>query len=253
MTGGLYGRVFPMRWNCWWAVVMWLTVASAGLAADGEQLAPDQLPPGVVSRIREFGAEPLHARKEAENGKVCYIVTAMDKGQVIEIFASPDGAALARKTEEFSLARWPSQLVALTLFVLLPGVLVGLAARGIVRASQGRPLSVPVGWLSAWAGTGVVMVLVVFNLATVPRHKDVLVLGGACVVCAAIAASVVEVAVLALPSGSGQGSRGVRLRWAIGCCAVAAVSLALTIPLDMLRIERENRYFKKMTLRIPAE
>ncbi len=242
-----------MRWICWLGVAMCLVVASPGFAADDEQLAPDQLPPGVASRVREFGAEPLHARKVVENGKVCYVVTAMDNGQVIEIFASPDGAALARRTEEFSLARWRSQLVGLTFFVVLPGVLVGLAARGIVRAARGRALSVPVGWLSAWAGSGVVMALVVFNLATVPRHKDVLVLVGACVVCAAIAASVVEVVVLALRMGSGQRNRGVRLRWAIGCYILTAVSLSLTIPLDILRIERENLHYKKMTLRIPAE
>jgi hypothetical protein len=33
---------------------------------------------------------------------------------------------------------------------------------------------------------------------------------------------------------------------------VAAVSLALTIPLDILRIERENRYYKELTLKPPA-
>jgi hypothetical protein len=238
-----------MRWVWGWTAVSCLVVVSPARAGDGEQLAPDQLPPDVANRIREaFGAEPLHGRREVEGGKARYIVTATHKGQVIEIFASPDGAALAPKSEEFSLARWPGRLAEAALFVLLPGVIVGAATRGIVQAARGRPLSVTAGWLSAWAGTGVVMALVVFNMATVPRDKDVLVLSGACAVWASIAASVVEVIVLAWRTGSGQGDRAVR-RWVIGCCVVAAVSLALTIPLDILRIERENRYYEKLTLR----
>ena len=34
---------------------------------------------------------------------------------------------------------------------------------------------------------------------------------------------------------------------------MAAVAVVLAIPLDMLRIERENRYFKNLTLRPPAD
>ena len=160
-----------------WAALGCLVVASPASAGDGEQFAADQLPPEVASSIREAsGAEPLHARKEVEGGKACYVVTATHKGQVIEIYASPDGPALVRKTEAFSLARWPDQLAGCAVFLLLPGVVVGAAARGVVRAARGRPLSVPAGWLSAWAGAGVGMALVVFNLATVPRDKDVPVL-----------------------------------------------------------------------------
>lgn len=240
-----------MRWAWGWAAVSCLVVVSPVRAGD-EQLTPDQLPPDVASRIREaFGAEPLHGRREVEGGKARYVVAATHKGQVIEIFASPDGAALARKTEEFSMARWRDRLAEVALFLLLPGVIVGAATRGIVRATRGRPLTVTAGWLSAWAGTGGIMALVVFNMATVPRDKDVLVLSAACAVWAAIAASVVEVIVLAWRTGSGQGDRAARRR-AIGCCLVAAVSLALTIPLDVLRIDRENRYYERLTLRPTA-
>ncbi len=235
-----------MRWVWGWIALGCLVTTSRVLAGDDEQLTPDQLPAEVTSQVRESGAEPLHARKEVEDGKVCYTVTAAYKGRVIELYVSPDGSALTRKREAFSLARWPAGSA---LFLLLPGVVAGAVARGVVRAAQGRPLSVQAGWLTAWVGAGVGAGLVVFNLATVPREKDVLVLGGYCIVWGAIAASVVEVVALVVQSGR---SGGARRRWIIGCCVVAAVALALSIPLDVLRVERENRYFKKLTLRSTA-
>src|SRR5262245_11029268 len=219
-----------MRWMGAWAALGCFVVTSRASADEGEQLAADQLPSKVTWHIREaFGAEPLHGRKEVEGGKSCYVVTATHKGEVIEIFASPDGSPLVRKTEAFSLTRWPDRLVGCALFLLLPGLVVGVIARWMVRAARGQPLSVPAGWLSAWVGAGVGMALVVFNLTTVPRQKDVLVLGAYCVVWGAIAASVIEVIGLAVQSRRPAVSRR---RWVIGCCVVVGVSLALSIPLD---------------------
>ena len=172
-----------MRWLWVWTALGCLVTAAQVSAGDGEQLATDQLPPELTNRIREgFDAEPLHARKEIEGGKACYVVTATYKGQVIELYTSPDGAALVRKTEAFSLARWTRKMASGGLFLLLPLVVVGALTREVVRAARGRSLSVPEGWLSAWAGAGVGMALVVFNLATVPREKDVVVLGAYCIV-----------------------------------------------------------------------
>jgi hypothetical protein len=237
-----------MRWVWGWTAVSCLVVVSPARAGDGERLAPDQLPPNVANRIREaFGAEPLHGRRVAEGGKACYIVTATDKGQVIEIFASPNGAVLARK-QAFSLARWPDHLADSALFLLLPGLVAGTVARAVFRTAQDGTYSVG-GWLSAWVAAGFGISVVVFNLATVPREKDVLVLGAYCIVWGAIAASAIEVFVLAVRPGK---DRVARRRWVIRCCIVAAVSLALTIPIDILRIERENRYSEKLTLRPTA-
>lgn len=240
----------------WWIVLCCLAAAPPVSAGDDEQLTPDQLPPEMTRHIREgFRAEPLHARKEVEGDRACYVVTASYQGQAVDIYASPDWLTLVRKTEAFSLARWTGHVADGALFLLLPGVVAGAVARRAVRAKRGRSLSALEGWLSAWAGAvlglGIVVGLVVSNLATVrPREKDWAVLGGYCVAWGAIAASAVEVVALAA-----QRSRvgAARRRWIVGCCVIAAVSLALTIPLDILRIERENRTLKKWVLRPPAE
>jgi hypothetical protein len=240
-----------MRWVAASIVLACLVLASSAAAGDGEQLTASQLPPEVVSRIRErFRAEPLHARKEVEGDKSCYVVTAAHAGQVIEIYASPQGNALLRKTESFSLARWPEWLAVCALFLLLPGVVVGAAAQSVARAVRDQPLSVPGGWLSAWAGAGVGMALVVFNLATVPREKDVPVLGAYCVLWGAIAASMIEGVGRAMQSRQPARSRR---RWVIGCGVVVAACLALSIPFDILRIERENRHLELLALRPPAD
>ena len=237
-----------MRRMSGWTAVACLIAASPAPAGDGGPLPPDQLPPEVTSRIREaFGAEPLHARKEVEGGRACYLVTAAGEGRVMEIYASPDGSVLARKTEAFSLASWVDRLAGVALVLLLPGVVAGAVARGGVRAARARPLPASGGWLAAWAGAVVGIGLVVFNLATVPRDKDLAVLGGYCAVWGAIAASCVEVAALAVQPGRRSGAP--RRRATIGCVAVAAVALALSIPLDILSVERENNYFRRLTLR----
>ena len=75
----------------------------------------------------------LYGQKESEGGRACYAVTATHRGHVIEIYASPDGQALLRKTEAFTLARWLDGLAALAIFVLPPGVAVGAVTRGVVE------------------------------------------------------------------------------------------------------------------------
>lgn len=240
-----------MLWR--WMAVSCLAIGPQAHAGEGERLTLDQLPPGVVKSVKEsFRAEPQHARKTVEGDKARYTVTALHNGEVIEIFASPDGAALARKTEEISLTRWPVELTEAALVIVSLGMIVGALTRGWVRAVRGQPLSAPTGWLSAWAGTGIVMALVVFNMATVPREKDVVMLSMICVVWAAITASLVEVIALAWRTEASRGDRVSRRWWMIGCFAVMMVSLALWIPLENLRIERENRIYEKLTLRPAA-
>ncbi len=235
-----------------WAALGCLVTASPVWADDGEVLTPDQLPPAVMREIREgFNAEPLFARKEVEGGKECYVVTAKLNDQVIELYASPDGHALVRKTEEFTLARWAERLPGAALSLLVLGMAPGAVARGVVRTAKGLPLAVWEGWLAAWAAAAVVPGLVVFSMNTVPREKDVPVLLAFCAVFGAIAASVVEGVVLAVRPG--QRDRAARRRGVLGCCAVAAVSLALTIPLEILLVEWDNRIGKKLTLRVPAD
>ncbi len=242
-----------MRWLWLWTVLGCLVTTLRVSAGDGDELGPEQLPPAVMEHIKEgFGAEPLHARKEVENGKFCYVVTASHRGKIIELYVSPDGAAIARKEEAFSLKRWGNDLASGG-FVLLLGlvVVVGAVSRGVVRAANARPLSVPVGWLSACVGSAVGLGLVVFNMATVPRDKDVVGLVASCIVLGAIAASFIEGIVLVLFTSS-ESVVG-RRWWAIGCCVMATVALVLTIPLKIQQIERENRYFKNMTLRPLAD
>ena len=87
-----------------------------------------------------------------------------------------------------------------------------------------------------------------FNMATVPREKDLPVLGAYCAILAAISASLVGCR-LALQSGQPAGSRR---RWVVGCCAMAAASLMLSIPLGILRVERENCHLKKAGTQVPG-
>src|SRR5262245_61130763 len=118
-----------MKWT--WAVLVCLLTALRVAAGDGEQLGADELPPGVTDQIRKgFGAEPLHGGKEIEGGKECYVVTAAYKGEVIELYTSPDGTAIARKTDSFSLEQWVRDLVRGDLILLLVLAVVGATTRG---------------------------------------------------------------------------------------------------------------------------
>jgi hypothetical protein len=238
-----------MRVLCWSAIGC-LVFASSSAAADGENIPAERLPPEVVEHIREgFHAEPLSGRKEVEGGRTCYLVAAVSKGEVIEIYASPDGHALIRKTEAFSSSRWLDRLAAAAIVIVLPGLIVGATARGMVRVGRDRPLSVPEGWLSAWFGIALVMALVFFNVSTGSREKDVPIVCALCVVWPAIPASVVEMVVVALRKKPDTENRSVRRRWVIGLGVVAVLSLVLTIPLDVLRIDRENQVARNRTLR----
>ncbi|HYH69633.1 MAG TPA: hypothetical protein VD866_33360, partial [Urbifossiella sp.] len=124
-----------MRWA--WAISVF--VATSSWASGGVHVltAPGELPPELVERVREgLGAEPLHARKVVEGDRVCYLVTARDSRGEFGMYASPDGNALVRKTEEFSLAIWGEVLVACAVFLLVPGLLAGASTRWVVRAGR---------------------------------------------------------------------------------------------------------------------
>jgi hypothetical protein len=228
-----------------WAVLAIVATSSKVLAGDGEPLAPAQLPPELVERVREgFRAEPLHARKIVEGDRACYLVAARDSRGEFELYVSPNGA-LVRKTEEFTLTRWPAMLAGGALLLMLPGLLTGSVVRWFARAGCNGPLSVLFELLSAWAGAAAGAGLVVFSITT-SRYNDGLVLTAFCVVWGAIAASVIEVIALGL-AGKVHGAS--RRRWVAVCGVLAVAALLLTIPLDMLRIERENSHSMKMTLR----
>jgi hypothetical protein len=236
-----------MRWL--WAVLAIVAAGPTALAGVGELLAPGQLPPQLVKVVqRGFGGEVTHARKLVEGDRACYLIAARDGRDDFELFASLDGEALHLKTEDFSLGLWPKLLFAGVLLFMLPGVALGAAMRWLVRFprpgsphGRGGLLST---WLGAVAGTGLVI-----NLIIMPslRQQDVLVLGAYCVLWGAVAATAIEV--VAQVMFFGPVGRAARLRRVAGCCALAAVSIALTIPLDIVRIERENSHYQKLTLR----
>lgn len=239
-----------MRWRFVLTALGSLLAPPLVSAGDDEFLKPDRLPPAVVSRIREEFGEPVVAQKEVEGHRACYVVTTLGEDSIFAVYASPDGTAVARK-RTFLMVDWADRLVWGALYLSVPVVAAGLITRTLVRAARGAPLSPPAGWLAAWVGPTAGAALVVFNLATVPRDKDVPVLVAGCALFGAVAASMVEVGVLALTAGRVDGVG--RLRWGAAFVAMAVVAAALAIPLDMVRIERENRYYKNLTLRHSVE
>jgi hypothetical protein len=234
---------------CGLAMLSCLLLALPVRARDGEKIELDKLPPNVTDRVKSNfkDAELLHARKEVENGKECYTVSFMYHGEIHEYYISPDGAAITLK-QNFSFTSWLPQSMESLLFLLLC-VLAGACARWLAQTTKGDKLSLLSEWLSAWVGA-MMLIGVVFYVISNVRHKDGLIIGLFCIVWGAVAASIVEV--IGLIVQSVRGYRAVCRRWILVFCFATFMFLSLSIPLDMLRVERENQDFKALALRPPA-
>src|SRR5947209_11334824 len=145
-----------MNKACGATVAICLLFSPSARAGQGEDVALDKLPPGVLERKFGFppGTELLHARKEVEDGKEYYVVTVLHKGRQSEYFVSRDGRSDALK-KTFSVAELPDTLLAYLLLGLLPGAIPGAAAALLARAVRGGRLSALVGWFAAWAGAAI--------------------------------------------------------------------------------------------------
>lgn len=229
-----------------------LHFTSLAKASAGGEIALNKLPQHVTDRIRDSysDAKLLRAWKEAEHGKECYSVRIMSSDRIIELYVSPDGGALVTKEQGFSLTKFPERLMAYFLLLVLPGAIAGFCVRWLIQAAKGKTLSVLSEWLSAWIGAGIFIAILLTALTTASRNKDAAIIGAVCVVWGAISASLVEVIGLTV-----QSVRGYRVgcrRWILGICLVGLVFLGVSIPVDMLSIERENQYLRAIAMRPPA-
>jgi hypothetical protein len=216
-----------------------------------EAIAIGDLPPAVDDHIKSLYADAkvVSVRKETEDGKECYSVTILHAGRTIELYASPDGARITWKEGPITLDTIIDNYIAHLLLALLPGTIAGLLLMWLVQAQRQRRLSVLSRWLLAWLGASIAICVILLSLSTVARHKDAVVTAIDCIVWGAISASFVEV--ISITTQSVFGYRPSCRRYAIGLCVVILFLLSLTIPVDILRIERENQYFKSLAFKHP--
>ncbi len=220
-----------------------------------EEIAINDLPPVVEGRIKdEFigkaDAKILYVRKETEDGKECYSIMVAQAGRIREIYVSPDGVVVAYKEGPLTLDKIVDNIINLALFALLPGVIAGLLLRWTVQTMREERLSVLTGWLLAWLGVSIAFCVILLSVATVPREKDVLMVVISSIVMGAISASLVEI--ISLTVQSVLGYRSNYWRRLIGLCGVGLTFLSLSIPVNILRIERENQYLRALALRPPT-
>jgi hypothetical protein len=231
------------------AVTGCLLTAMQARSGDDEGVVTEKLPQAVDSHIRVIfpNAKVLSVQKETEDGKECYFVGIIQGEQTSDLYVSPDGNIVVLKHPVFSLATWRKQLAGGLVVVLVPGVVAGFFSRWLSQVAMRKRLSIWVEWLSAWVGAAICIAILLSQVASVPREKDILVIGLLCVVWGAISASCVEAIVMTVQSY--RGSRIGCRHWIIGCCFLGFVFLALSIPVDMLRISRENQHFKALAMR----
>lgn len=220
-------------------VVLWMAFQAIPTRAEDDRMIPaEELPSEVANRIREGWGEPLYATQVNVDNISYFEVVANKSGNISEIYAAPDGSAFILKSGPFTIERWATDLAISAIIFLVPSSLFGLFAWLPIQVGTGQTLPFRWGWLAAWVTAGTCIAIILFNIATV-RHKDSPVLIAYCVLWGAIAATMIEIIVLILPL-----SRTLKSRrpWILYCCIVLTFGLLLTIPLDILRIERENRH-----------
>lgn len=226
-----------------------LLFAPLARAGQGEDIPIDTLPRKAADALKVVfpGAELLHARKEIEDGKECYDVTVMDKGRERDYFVSRAGHVFTKQA--FSFTVLPKRLAGYILLSLLPGAVAGTIVRWLIQVIMVNHLSIISEWLAVWIGAVMSIGIVLSQLSTVPREKDVVVFGLICIVCGGISASVITAVALI-----SQSLRGLRLgyrQWILGCCILGGVFLCLVVPVEMLRVERENEYYKAQAMELP--
>lgn len=244
---------FRMRYKCLLVAIVCLLIA---LQAQGgsEEIAINDLPPIVERVIKDESSDTkiLYVRMETEDGKYCYSVMIAKAGRIREIYVSPDGVVVAYKKEPLTLNTIVNvdDIIDFSLIILLPSTIAGLLLRWTVQTARGKRLSVLSSWLLAWLGASVAICVILLLLSTFPREKDIVIVAIISIVWGAISASLVEVASLTVESVLGY--RSPCWRWVIGLCGVGLAFLTLSIPIEILRIERTNQHLRALALRPPS-
>jgi hypothetical protein len=240
-------------------MLVYLLFASPARADGGEEIASDEialdkLPQDATKAVKNVfqGADLIHARRVVKDGKVCFTVSIIYRGEVSELYVSLDGKVVTSKHEDFSFTKVPKTMLAYALVLMLPGAIAALVISLLVQTVVCRnKLSVMSNWFLMWLGSAVCICVILSVLPSLPRKKDLLVIALLCLVWGAIAASFVEV--VCLTQRFIRGDRSASCRSIIMLCLLGLVVLSLSVPIDILRIQRMNQYYREPAMRSVAD
>jgi hypothetical protein len=238
-----------MTTRCVLALLSCLALSPPCRGDEGVEIDFNRMPQAARDRLAETfpGADFLQAWQIVENGNECYVVRPFGKDSIREYYVSPDGAAIIIRDQVISATQIPRWLLGILCVALVPGALAGACTRWLAQGVYEGKLSVVSEWLVAWLGATLGIGFLLSQVARVPRYTDSLADVLACLALGAISASIVEV--LGLTAQSLRGYRARCCRTILVTSVTGFVFLALSAPIDMLRIERQNQHFKSVTLR----
>jgi hypothetical protein len=223
------------------AMLSWLLLTQISRAADVEEVPLDKLPPGIPERasMELKSGEIVAATRESEGDKKFYIVSVLYKGKKTDWYTVSSGAFWARKEDELSVNEVPGLFLASLLVSLLPGAIGAAAARFVIQRIRPDKSSIPLEWLAAWFGAGLVLGILWIAIDTLRPHSMTVVVlwfsiwGG-------LSACIVEVFVLTMQSIRGRGKSS-RI-WILAFCLTGVAFLGLSIPVANHQREWTNQY-----------
>lgn len=231
------------------ACLVCIFVESAIAAGDREEVASLGLPPAVTSRIADVfpGADLLSANKETYDGKKCFVVKILYRGEVLEYYISPDGDVVLLKLRAFSVDELPSRLAGIIVICLFPGLCCALVARWLARTVRRKQLSPVRGWLVAFLGSLVGFCVLLLTVGSSSRNDDIVIDAIMSVVCSAISASISETMGI-LWFRDHRVCENDR-RWAIRFCALSVGLVVLSMLVNSVGIEQQNLHSKRLAMR----
>ena len=235
-------------------VLISLISAQPARAADAEEVPPDKLPPKVTEELSNWSkdAEVVAATREREDGKECYLVTLVDKGQRMDLYVAPDGRFCGRKEQEVTGKDLSGLLLAALGLSVIPGAIGAAGARILIQCLRLKRRSELLEWTAAWFGGAIVMGILWSMLATLRLHRDLIVVVLLCSIVGGISASIIQIVALTI-----QWIRGCRTAsplWIFVFFLIAVTILCLAIPFEVLRRQRFNQAVKAHALRpVPVQ
>jgi hypothetical protein len=223
-------------------------VASTACANGRDATRLTELPRAAYEALADnyHGLEIVQAWRETENEKECYLVSAKYNGETMDVYVSPDGAAITAY-KRFILSDWLAQLKTFVLVFLLPGSFSGYALMCLIQICRPHAMSVSATWLAVWTGATCLVFSVSMLFARLPNQRDAVVIVSRGVTWGVISASLVEATVLSTRLKRNQSAalkRGI-----MGFGILALVMVLITMPLERLCVERENSSQRELVMR----